>query len=471
MIWIILALLLLVFQIAAVVIFEYSRPYKAVTWVVILFLFPLFGYLLYFFIGKEYILKRPINPADHIRLEQVREHLSERCERQRIEGGVNPAALPNDRIHSILEHAASFPVAVGNETTVYAAGEEAFEDMLQAISLARHHIHIEFYIIRDDELGFRFQQLLIQKAKEGVKVKLMYDGIGSHKLRKSFVNRLHEAGVETGCFSPPLISFFTRSLNYRNHRKIVVVDGRIGYFGGLNIGDEYLGKDPKIGYWRDTHFRIEGNAVWWIQYTFLTDWYFVKGILLADPEYYPLQESKGKEWVQIVKSGPDKPILNLFFSCFVSAKRRIYIESPYFVLEPGVILALKTAAISGVDVKVILPAVPDSKVVYLASLSYIQELLQTGARFFLYEKGFIHSKVVIADDLACSGSANMDNRSFCGQFELNAIFYDGKTVNQLVRDFCRDLSASKEIELSQYEKRPQLQKYKEAFARLFSPLF
>jgi cardiolipin synthase len=471
LLWIILVLLLFIIQIATVVTFEYPRPYKAVAWVVILFILPMLGFLFYLFIGKEYVCKRPLKQEDGRFMEHTKEQLYRRSQKKIMEEPPNPKFLQKDRLHTLLKRAAAIPVTAGNATTVYAEGEEAFEDIMKAIAMATHHIHIEFYIIRDDNLGAQFQRLLIRKAQEGVKVRLLYDGIGCHRLRKSYLKCLQEAGVEIGCFFPPLISFFDRRLNFRNHRKIIIVDGKVGYFGGLNVGDEYLGKDPKVGYWRDTHFRVEGDAVLWIQYTFLNDWYFVTGKLLNDPDYYPVQESKGQEWVQIVKSGPDETILELIFSCVASATKRIYIETPYFVPESGVLLALKTAAISGVDVRVILPAVPDSKIVYWASLSYIQELLQVGVRFYCYEKGFIHAKVIIADDLACSGSANMDIRSFCGQFELNAVFYDGKVVNRLVHDFYADLSVSKEILLPQFKRRPKIQKCKEAFARLLSPLF
>ena len=372
----------------------------------------------------------------------------------------------------MLENAAAIPVTAGNETTVYAEGTQAFEDMLKEIAMAKRHIHITSYIIRNDQLGLRFQQLLIRKAREGVKVRLLYDGIGCLRLGKSYINRLKEAGVEIECFFPLLLSLFNRHINFRNHRKIIIVDGKIGYFGGLNIGDEYVGKDSKLGYWRDTHFRIEGNAVLWIQYTFLIDWFLVKGEFLTDPEYYPAQEKKRDDRVQIVKSGPDETsMLELIFSCVVSAKKRIYIETPYFIPDPGILFALKTAAISKVDVRIILPAVPDHPIVYWASLSYVKELLQAGVRFYFYEKGFIHAKVVIADDLACSGSANMDIRSFCGQFELGAVFFNGGVVDRLVRDFVRDLSVSKEILLAQFESRSNFQKCKETFARLLSPLF
>ncbi|MFB6366405.1 cardiolipin synthase [Paenibacillus elgii] len=471
MVWIIVALILFIMQIAAVIVFEFSRPYKALTWMVILFLCPPLGYLLYFFVGKEYACKLLMNREERMLLEQIKEELSDRG-RGETKQGRRLSVKPNDRVHTMLENAAAIPVTDGNATTVYAEGTQAFNDMLKDIAMAKRHIHIESYIIRNDQLGIRFQQLLIRKAQEGVKVRLLYDGIGCHRLRKSFINQLKEAGVEVECFFPLLLSLVNRHINFRNHRKIIVLDGKIGYFGGLNIGDEYIGKDSKVGYWRDTHFRIEGDAVLWIQYTFLIDWFLIKGELLTDPDYYPVQEKKGNDRVQIVKSGPDETsMLELIFSCTVSAKKRIYIETPYFVPDPGLLLALKTAATSRVDVRIILPAVPDHQIVYWASLSYVKELLQSGVRFYFYEKGFIHAKVIIADDLACSGSANMDIRSFCSQFELGAVFFDGRVVDRLVRDFVRDLSVSKEVLLPQFESRSKFQKCKETFARLLSPLF
>jgi len=345
---------------------------------------------------------------------------------------------------------------------------------LKAMAEAKNHIHIEFYIVRDDDLGSRLQHLMIEKAKQGVKVRLLYDGIGSHRLGKDYLKRLRDAGVETGCFLPPLRSFFDQRINYRNHRKIVVVDGKVGFFGGLNVGDEYIGNDSKIGYWRDTHFRIMGDAVCWLQYTFVADWHFVKGRLLTEDEFFPMQANHGEEWVQVLKCGPDEPrnrIPELLFTCMVSAKKRIYVESPYLIPDPGMLMALKTAAIHGVDVRIIIPTVPDTMIVYCATLSYAQELLNAGVRIYRYKKGFIHAKVFVADHLAFSGSTNMDMRSFYGQFEINAVFFDGKVVNRLVEDFYTDLKESKEMSLSDFEKRPTMQKLKEAFARLLSPLF
>lgn len=468
--WIVAVLLLYFFQFAVVVFIEYRRPYKAITWLVILHFLPLVGLLAYYFVAKEYCAG-PTNRNENKKLEQIKEHLIDLSARRFPKEQFDQTVWQDNRMHSMLRNASSFPISSGNETTVYAEGEEAFEAMLESIASAKHHIHIEFFIIRDDRLGTKFQQLLIQKARAGVRVRILYDGMGSLGLGKKYVKRLQAAGVETGCFFPLFATFINKRVNYRNHRKIVVVDGKIGFIGGLNIGDEYLGEDPKVGYWRDTFFSIKGDAVLWIQYTFLNDWNTVNGQALTDPAYYPVQENEGTEFVQIVKSGPDETILELIFSIIVSAKKRICIETPYFIPEPGVLLALKTAAMSGVDVRIIIPCVPDSKLVYYASLSYVQELLELGVRFYCYEKGFLHAKVLIADNVACSGTANMDMRSFCGQFEINAVFFDGNVVDRLVHDFYRDAGDSHEIVPAEFKKRPKLQKSKEAFARLLSPLF
>ncbi|AIQ13029.1 cardiolipin synthase [Paenibacillus durus] len=471
MLWIVLALLLFIIQIAFVIIFEYQRPNKAVVWLIVLFIFPVIGFVLYLFVAREYLCPPALSRTDKGHWDRLKDELIERC-RQRVRKELHGKTLvQDDNLHALLKKIPVAPITACNETAVIVEGKKAFEAMMDAIAASEHHIHVEFYIIRDDRLGIRFEQLLTRKAQAGVKVRFIYDGIGSRRLGKAYLKRLRDAGVETGCFFPLLTSFFNKRLNYRNHRKIVVVDGKIGFFGGLNIGDEYLGEDPKFGYWRDTHFSIKGDAVLWVQYTFLTDWHLVTGQVITDPVYYPIQERHGNELVQIVKSGPDEMILELIFSLIVSAKRRIFIETPYFIPDPGILLALKTAISRGVDVRIIIPAVPDKNLVYCATLSYVQELLQAGGRFYGYQKGFIHAKLIISDDLALSGSANMDIRSFCNQFEINAVFFDGKVVNRLVQDFYRDLGVSEEILQSKFEQRSTLQKMQIIFARLLSPLF
>ncbi|WP_223066331.1 cardiolipin synthase [Paenibacillus caui] len=464
MLWIIAAFSLLIIQIISILIIKYRRPDKAVAWLIILFMFPLVGFIPYCFIARKYngrILGRNSDP--------FKAELWDRSSRRIPEHRLNDTV--SEKMYTLFHNKLTAPITACHETTVYTEGEEAIEAILESIEAAKHHVHIEFYIFRDDDLGSRLGRLLIRKAQEGVKVRLLYDGVGSRSLGKTFIKQLRQAGVEIGCFSPLISSFFKKRLYYRNHRKIVVVDGTIGFFGGLNIGDEYLGKDPTYGYWRDTHYSMKGDSVLWIQYTFLTDWYTVKGKWVTGPAYYPVSDHQGGEWAQIVKSGPDEPIHELIFSFIVSAKKRLYIETPYFVPDPGILLAIKTAVLSGVDVRIIIPGTPDKKLVYNCTLSYVQEMLEAGVRFYCYQKGFLHAKVLISDDLACSGSTNMDMRSFSDQFELNAVFFDRKIVDRLVQDFFTDLGASQEIQLSEFEKRPTLQKMREIFSRLLSPLF
>ncbi len=470
MLWVAIALLM-VGQLAFVLIREYCRPQKAVAWLVVLFLFPLIGLVFYVFVSPEYGCLAPERRKDKMKLDALKVRLTERCKQNLPPPPCDQTRSLDGNALAMLKNEQALPFTAYNKTTVYREGPAAFEAMFAAISSAKHHVHMEFYIIRSDDLGLRMRELLIQKAQEGVQIRILFDGIGSHRLRMSYFKPLLRAGAEIGCFAPPLRAFLNRQINYRNHRKILVVDGEVGFIGGLNIGDEYVGLSEKFGYWRDTHFRIEGNAVMWIQFAFAEDWCHVKRRFLNDPSFFPIPRTRNIEFMQIVKSGPDETILETIFSLIVSARERIYIETPYFVPDPGVLLALKTAARRGVDIRVIIPAVPDTKLVYRASLSYAEEMLRAGIRFYRYRKGFIHAKVLICDQAACSGSANMDMRSFTGQFELNAVFLDERTVRQLADDFFQDLHECEEILLPAFERRPRREKIEELFARLLSSLF
>lgn len=435
----------------------------------ILYIFPILGFLIYYFVAKEFSCFNKVQTAENknIEIERTKRILSNRC-RENLSRYSLPAQLSKEGFEYLsCNSKLTFPLTAGNETKVYDNGIMAFEDMLSAIANAKHHIHVQYYIIRNDGLGKRFQEMLMKKACEGIKVRVLYDGIGSRGLSKSFIKRLEKAGVEIGSFFPPLTSFIRKQINYRNHRKILVVDGKIGFLGGLNIGDEYLGLNPKLGNWRDTHFRIKGDAVLWIQYTFLTDWYIVKEEWIKEYSLYFPTQLRAEEFVQIVKSSPDETILDLLFTSVVSAKRRIYIETPYFIPDPCILMAFKTAAARGVDVRIIIPDNLNFKLVYWASLSYVRELVQSGVKFYRYQNGFIHAKVFIFDDWVCSGSTNLDMRSLYGQFEIDAIFWDEKTVKHFVQHFVQDISNSKEIT----EQPGGLQKCKEILGRLFSPLF
>ena len=248
---------------------------------------------------------------------------------------------------------------------------------MEAMEGAREHIHVQFYIFGDDEAGDRFQDVMIRKARQGVKVRLLCDGLGSHGLSRTYINTLRRAGVEVHFFLPPLLSMLEGRFNFRNHRKLLIVDGLVGYTGGMNVGDEYLGKDPKRGYWRDAHLRLEGDAVYFIQYVFLKDWKLASGDGVSHPRLFPGHCCVGNEAVKIVASGPDGAIdasQEMYFASLCSAKTRIWISSPYFIPDPAICRALKSAVLKGVDVRIIIPAKPDNPVVYQASLSYLENL-------------------------------------------------------------------------------------------------
>lgn len=478
MIWIIAGLLLFIFQVALIVILEFRHPAKSVAWIMILFVFPIIGFIVYYFFAQEYkkqklVQKMPqleekLRILEYGRLSDINAHDGPECMMPLLSNG------HEDQLFSLLQRIPGAPILKGNVTEVLTNGDVTFRSLLSAMETAKDHIHVEFYILRDDELGQEFQRLWIRKAQEGVKVRVVYDGIGSLELKASFLKKLTEGGVEVRSFLPPFIAFFDKRINYRNHRKIVVVDGSIGFLGGLNVGDEYLGKDERLGFWRDTHIRIEGPAVLDLQRVFLTDWTFVCGPLQLSEQLFPEVPNYGGSIVQIVPSGPDMErelILEIYFSAITAAKKRVYITTPYFIPDSGLTMALKTAARSGVDVRIIIPGKPDYRLVHLATLSYVGELLDAGVRFYEYQRGFMHAKTLIVDEILASvGTANMDMRSFFSNFELNAFLYDIASIRRLEHDFNVDLQHSSELTLESYSHRPRMQKGKEVLARLISPL-
>lgn len=474
MTWLVVVLLLFIFQIMTILLSEFRHPPKAVAWLMVLFILPVIGFVMYYFLAKEYTRRRKVKRKNRMIMKEIRRDLI-RLSRKPNQDRVKLEIEEDHRLYGLLRSLPDSFITKCNDATIYTNAEPTYRDMLEAMEAATDHIHLEYYTIRDDGIGREFQRVMMRKAREGVEVRLLYDGVGSIELTDSYIEALEEAGVKTACFLPPLIALVDKRINYRNHRKTLIVDGTVGFLGGINIGDEYLGKDPKLGYWRDTHLRIVGDSVYYLQHTFLNDWYFVKGVLLHAPQYFPEHECEGHVPVQIVTSGPDAnwdTILEVYFSAIAAAKHRVFITTPYFVPEPSVIMALKTAAVSGVDVRIILPAVPDTRIVYWASLSYIEELLQAGVRFYLYEKGFIHAKTLLADHkLATVGTANMDMRSFFDNFELNAVLFDRKTIDRLERDFMTDLKSCREVQLSEWEQRSRWQRGKEKLARLLAPLF
>ncbi|TDF93892.1 cardiolipin synthase [Paenibacillus piri] len=476
MVWLVVALLLFIFQIITILLHEFRYPSKTVAWLVILFIFPVIGFIMYYFLAKEYTQHKKVRRK---RLRSTPNPL--------YEGRIYSAAQPDGegkpqdpicnepRLFALLNNIPSSSFTLQNEVTVLTNADKAYEAILEALEKAKSYIHFEFYTFRDDKIGRAFYDVLVRKAAEGVKIRCIFDGVGSYKLSNSYIEGLRQAGLETYIFLPPLIAFFDKRMNYRNHRKVVLVDGVIGFLGGINVGEEYVGGNPKLGFWRDTHLQLEGDAVYSLQYTFLTDWFFVSGQRLTEPEMFPEHHNTGNKRVQIISSGPDAnwdAILEMYFGAITTAVKRIYITTPYFVPDPSISMGLKTAAVSGVDVRIIYPSKTDSKVVNYASKSYFEELMQAGVRFYTYQKGFMHAKVLIIDEILASvGTANMDMRSFFSNFELNAVLFDKATIARLEADFLQDLKESKELKLETFEQRSKLQKGKEIVARLLSPLF
>lgn len=474
MYWLIGVLVIFVFQAATILVLEYRRPANAMAWLFILFLFPIVGFVLYYFLAREYQRRRRVRKRGGIDEQRRAEIIAKSHLIAQPEEMPSPEFAHQERLFKLLRKAGAAPITGCNKTRVLTNAENAYKAMLEAIRSATHHIHFSSYIIRDDETGRKFREELIRKAQAGVQVRVLYDGIGSITLNKKYFVPLEEAGAECAVFFPLRPAFMKKRMNYRNHRKILVVDGTLGFVGGINLGDEYLGKHPRLGFWRDTHLALEGDAVYGLQEVFLKDWETATRHNPKDPAYFPVHKCTGKEAVQIVAGGPnrrDDAIHETLFAALSVAKERIWITTPYFIPDASIAMALKIAAMSGVDVRLIVPLVPDTYLVHAATLSYVDEMMSYGVRFWQYSRGFIHAKVVIIDDLMGSvGTANMDLRSFFSNFETNALLFDAERIAELERDFLQDLNDSREIELSSFRKRPRKVKAKQALARMLSPL-
>jgi cardiolipin synthase len=459
------------FSTLTIILIDIRNPTKAIAWILVITFLPLLGLLVFGVFGKNFRHTRRFSRKEKKDLQQLRE----------ITFVPRTEALPDHKellaksgIVKLLENNNKAQLTFNNRLQVLEDGEATFSAIFEALEQARDHIHLEYYIIEEDELGKRLRDVLVQKAREGLEVRLLYDSVGSWSLSRKYLRSLEEAGVETSEFMPVRFPRFANRINYRNHRKIVVVDGKIAFVGGLNVADRYLHGAPDIGYWRDTQLRLQGDAAKSLQSVFLTDWYFANGELLEGDSYYPAHEVSEGPLVQITSSGPDSDwasIMQAYFAAIATAEKNIYISTPYFIPNEAISVALKTAALRGVDVRLLIPQRTDYALVTLAQFSYVEEFLRAGVRVYAYKKGFNHGKLMMVDGLFASvGTANMDLRSFDQNFEVNALLYDAKATEQLEATFFQDLEESIELELKSYRSRPRSRKLKEGISRLLSPI-
>ncbi|MGG2090078.1 cardiolipin synthase [Priestia aryabhattai] len=461
--------------IGLVISLENRHPTQTLTWLVVLGGFPVIGFFFYLLFGRNTRKRRLF--AKKAKLD---EQVLLKMERDSsiLEKHFEQLGTSRKQMLKLAVRLGKSPISFSSDTRALTNGKETFHEIMESLKHARHHIHLEYYIVRHDHLGEQIKDILIQKVQEGVYVRFLYDAVGSFQLSPHYIHELRNAGVEMIPFLPVRLPFLNNKINFRNHRKIVVIDGTIGFVGGLNIGDEYLGKSRHFGFWRDTHLMVKGEAVRSLQLIFLQDWYYMTGQTMLTQTYLSpdlididMEKCGG---VQMIAGGPDREweiIKHLFFSMITSAKESIWIASPYFIPDEDIFTSLKVAALSGIDVRLLVPQKPDKKIVFHASRSYFPELLEAGVKIYEYKKGFMHSKIVIVDrEIASIGTANMDMRSFHLNFEVNAFLYRTASTQKLVYEYMQDLEETSELHFKDFEKRPFIQRLFESTARLLSPL-
>jgi len=459
------------------IIYDTRSVTKTMAYLLFVIFFPVIGMVFYFSFGINYRKRKLYNSkllADEQLLSGLREHISSYADESlRQSAGV---LQHNRELASFLTRDLHSQLTGHNHVKVLLNGEEKFPEMLKAISEARHHIHIEYYIYENDAIGEQLAELLMRKAREGVAVRFIYDDFGSRRIRKKLVPKLKAAGVQAFPFHKVLILLLANRLNYRNHRKVVIVDGQTAFTGGINVSDKYINTPDSPLYWRDTHLRIDGPGVYYLQYLFLCDWRFCSGEALAADEmlFMPPSLEANNTLVQIAASGPDSNQPSILYSLLQAvylAEKEILITTPYFIPGESMLEALSIAALSGLQVKLLVPGISDSKLVNAAARSYYGDLLDAGVEIYLYKKGFIHAKTMVTDGkLAVIGSANMDYRSFELNFEVNAFVYDTAIAASLRETFFADLQHATRIDPASWAQRALYREIVEKIARLVSPL-
>lgn len=448
-----------------------KRPAQTWAWILVMTFIPIIGFIIYLLFGRDLTNDNIYSLDDEERIGFTKEL---KQQRQQLRDGQldlpHFGRLKIEPLIDMLSVSGGSLYTTGNQIDLFIDGIEKFNHLMEDMDRAEKHIHIEYFCMESDALGTAVRDHLVAAAKRGVKVKLLLDAWGSSGIKPHFLDPLREAGGEISFFLPYLMR-----LNYRNHRKVVVIDGKIGYIGGFNIGDEYLGLQRKMGYWRDNHLRIRGAAVRSLQSHFLKDWNASRKTNEPyQPEYFPEIEVEGEYPVQIIASGPDSPMEQIkmtYLKMINMAKEEILIQTPYYIPDDSIHEALKAALLSGVKVKLQIPDKPDHILIYWATYSLSAELVEYGAEVEIYKNGFIHAKTMIIDGkIASVGSANIDIRSFRLNFEINSVIYNQEFAQELCHQFALVSTQCQNLTMEQYEKRSHLIKIKEGLARLIQPL-
>jgi cardiolipin synthase len=459
------------------IIFETRSTNKTMAYLAFAIFVPFAGIIFYFVFGVNYWRKKLYDKKmlqDEKILAQLKKDI--RLYTQESLEQKDEVFHENAELAAMLIKDLKSPVTRRNSVKLLVNGEQKFAEVMEALKEAKHHIHLEYYIYEQDEIGTAIIELLIQKAKEGVEVRFIYDDFGSPSIKKKIERRMREAGVQVHPFHKVHFYLLANRINYRNHRKIIIVDGQTAFTGGINVSDKYINNKKGQLFWRDTHLRIDGPGVFYLQYLFITDWNFCCPTPLKAEHFHfvPNKNSKENIYVQTAASGPDSFQPSILFSILQAiylAREEILITTPYFIPGDSIIEALRIAALSGLAVKLLVPGVGDSKFVNAASKSNYNDLLQAGVEIYMYQKGFVHSKTLVTDGkLSIVGTANMDHRSFEMNFEVNVIVYNEKFAQQMRQVFFDDLKDADKIDPELWYKRSAYKQLPERIARLFSPI-
>lgn len=456
-----------VISIVGIVLSENRNPVKSLAWITVLLLFPVGGLILYLFFGRSIKNTHMISRRNKRKLRQ-----GESTVTTVIPENYTPEMRQLTELGRSLCGATFYP---DNRVEVYSSGRDKFEALFNDIRAAEEYIHLQYYIIEDDHIGRALRDALIERAKAGVKVRVIYDDFGCWGVSRKFFRSMREAGIDIHPFFKVVFPPFATRINWRNHRKLAIIDGEVAYVGGMNVADRYIDGGSKFGCWRDTHMRITGPAVAAVQYSFAVDWSFMGQSLLQEPVDMSLPKGPGEAaGLQMMRCGPTSEWSNVslyMLKAIGNAKKRVYIQTPYFLPTDAMLSALQAAALSRVDVRVMIPLKSDSSTLTLASYSYIMECLRAGIKIYLFEAGMLHSKTMMIDDrLSAIGSANIDFRSFEHNFEETMFIFSSEVNTTLRAQFMADLQQSTRVRASVWRRRPIMQKAKESIMRLLSPV-